>query len=165
MRIVRAGMGLAGLGVILGLSGPAGAADIKPQPGYWQVANTATLLISSTKVERRCLVTSEIAKFLTGPSNRHYACTYPTQVTGGGKIRLKGSCTTKKGQVAAVTALGTYSAVSFKLKASLATKIGGIPLTGSATTDAKRLGDICPADALRSDEAKAALGAQDAPEH
>ena len=51
-----------------------------------------------------------------------------------------------------------------ELTAALSTKIGGIPLAGSAITDAKRLGDVCPADALRSDEAKLALGTSNTPQ-
>ena len=161
--------GAANLAVLLTLCGlacsvPAHASDGKPQPGYWEVTNTATLVLSSKKVERRCLVASEINSFMTGPSNRHYACTYPTRSTGDGKIRLKGSCTTKKGQVALITANGTYSPTTFKLSAALSTKIGGISLAGSAITDAKRLGDTCPVDALRSDEAKVALGTSNTPQ-
>ena len=146
---------------------PALAAPVpegKPKPGYWEVDETATLLFSARKIEHRCLVGSEIAKVLNGPSNRHYDCTYPTRATGDGKIRLKGSCATKKGQVAYVTAQGTYSPTSFRLVMSISTRIGGIPLSGKATTDAKRLGDTCPVDALRSDEAKTALGTSNTPE-
>lgn len=139
-------------------SGP----DGKPMPGYWEVGEVATLLFSA-KVEHRCLVTSEINKFLNGPSNRHYDCTYPTRATSDGRIRLKGSCATKKGQVAYVTAQGSYSPTTFKLVMAISTKIGGIPLSGKATTEAKRLGDTCPADALRSDEAKQALGSSNTP--
>jgi Protein of unknown function (DUF3617) len=146
------------------LAYPAIAADGKPQPGYWEVTNTASLLFSSKKVERRCLVASEISKFMTGPSNRHYKCTYPVRDNVDGKINLRGSCTTKKGQVAKITATGTYSPTSFKLNASLSTKIGGIPLAGTATTDAKRLGDKCPSDSLMSDEAKGALAGGDTPQ-
>ena len=149
------------------LAAPAMAAesvDGKPKPGYWEVGEIATLLFSAKKIEHRCLVGSEINKFLNGPSNRHYACTYPTRATGDGKIRLKGSCATKKGQVAYVSAQGTYSPTTFKLVMSISTKIGGVSLSGKATTDAKRLGDTCPADALRSDEAKAALGTSNTPE-
>lgn len=165
MGFVRTAMGLAASGAILATGfGASAAADGKPQPGYWEVTNTATLLFSSKKVERRCLVASEINKFMTGPSNRHYACTYPTRVVGDGKIRLKGSCATKKGQVALISAQGSYSPVTFKLNATLSTKIGGLPLSGAAVTSARRLGDVCPADALKSDEAKAALGDSDTPQ-
>lgn len=165
MSLVRPailGMGLTLLGASAAL--PATPTDIKPKPGYWEVGETATLLFSAKKIEHRCLVNSEINKFLNGPSNRHYDCTYPVRASGDGRIRLKGSCATKKGQVAYVSAQGTYSPTTFKLVMSISTKIGGVPLSGKATTDAKRIGDSCPADALRSDEAKAALGASNTPE-
>lgn len=164
MSLVRMVMLTVAAAAIGGPALAAGAADSKPKPGYWEVGETATLLFSAKKVEHRCLVGSEINKFLNGPSNRHYDCTYPTRATGDGRIRLKGSCATKKGQVAYVTAQGTYSPTTFKLVMSISTKIGGIPLSGKATTEARRLGDVCPADALRSDEAKAALGAGNTPE-
>lgn len=162
MKFAAIALSLAAAGALV----PAVAAsevEGKPVPGYWEVTNTTTVLISSKKTERRCLVASEINKFLTGPSNRHYACTYPSRSVGGGKIALKGSCATKKGQVANVTAQGTYSPTTFRLNATLSTKIGGIPLSGVNTTVAKRLGDTCPADAVRSDEAKAALAGGDTP--
>ena len=164
MSFVRTAVGLAAFGIVMAAAGGAAqAADGKPQPGYWEVTNSATLLFTSKKVEQRCLVASEINKFMTGPSNRHYACTYPTRTVGGGRISLAGSCTTKKGQVADISAKGTYSPTTFKLNAALSTKIGGIPLSGTATTSAKRLGDSCPAEALKSDEAKAALAGGDTP--
>lgn len=164
MSFIRTAACLAAFGGMMAVAGGAAqAADGKPQPGYWEVTNTATLLFTSKKVEQRCLVASEINKFMTGPSNRHYTCTYPTRQVGGGYISLKGSCATKKGQVALITAKGTYSPTTFKLNATLSTKIGGIPLSGAATTNAKRMGDTCPAEALRSDEAKAALAGSDTP--
>lgn len=141
-----------GVGLILGLlaAGSVSAAEAStaaatPMPGYWETNNTATFLFSSHSTERKCLSASDVAKFMNGPSNRHYTCEYPSRTVGGGRIRLAGSCATKKGQVAFVTAKGTYTATSFKLAATLKTKIGGIPLSGSAITDAHRLGDDCPA--------------------
>lgn len=137
---------------------PAAADGVgRPRPGYWELTNVFTVVITQKKVERRCLVASEINKFMTSPSNRHYACTYPSRNVGEGKILLKGSCATKEGQVADVTANGGYAPDSFRLKLSLSTRIAGIPLAGTATTTARRLGDVCPDDAARSDEARRVL--------
>lgn len=140
-----------GVGLILGLlaagsvsAGDATLAAATPMPGYWETNNTATFLFSSHSTERKCLTATDVAKFMNGPSNRHYTCEYPSRAVGGGRIRLAGTCATKKGQIAYVTAKGTYSATTFKLEATLKTKIGGIPLSGSAITDAHRLGDDCP---------------------
>ena len=137
---------------------PASADSVsRPRPGYWELTNVFTVVITQKKVERRCLVASEINKFMTSPANRHYACTYPSRNVGEGKILLRGSCTTKEGQVADVTASGSYAPETFRLKLSLSTKIAGISLAGTANTTARRLGDVCPDDAARSDEARKVL--------
>ncbi len=134
------------LGAIMAaLLGPAVAwAEATPLPGYWELSNTAKLVISSRSTEKKCFTAADIDKVLEGPSNRHYKCTYPIRVVGGGKIRLTGTCVTKRGQVAEVTAEGTYSATAFRLRAKLKTKISGVQLAADASTTARRLGDICP---------------------
>lgn len=155
---MRIGLALAAGLSALGLAAPVAADSVgHPRPGYWELTNVFTVVVTQKKVERRCLVASEINKFMTSPSNRHYACTYPSRAVGDGKILLKGNCSTKEGQVADVTASGGYSPETFRLKLSLSTRIAGIPLAGTATTTARRLGDSCPPDAARSDEAKRVL--------
>jgi hypothetical protein len=79
-----------------------------------------------------------------GPSNRHYACTYPLKTFADGKILLKGTCRSKKGRVVEVSGAGTYTPTSFKLTATVATEFAGIPIAGRASTEARRLGDVCP---------------------
>jgi hypothetical protein len=154
----------AGLPALALAAAPAAADSVgRPRPGYWELTNVFTVVITQKKVERRCLVASEINKFMTSPSNRHYACNYPSRSVGNGRILLKGSCTTKEGQVADVTANGGYTPDTFRMKLSLSTKIAGIPLAGTANTTARRLGDVCPADAARSDEAKRVLKGGDIP--
>lgn len=156
--MMRMGMALAAGLLALLLAAPSTADTVgRPRPGYWELTNVFTVVVTQKKVEKRCLVASEINKFMTAPSNRHYACTYPSRAVGDGKILLKGSCATKEGQVADVTATGGYSPETFRLKLALSTKIAGIPLSGTATTTARRLGDTCPAEAARSDEAKRVL--------
>lgn len=162
--MLRLGMALASGVSVLAIAGPTQADSVgRPRPGYWELTNVFTVVITQKKVERRCLVASEINRFMTSPSNRHYACTYPSRAVGDGKILLKGSCATKEGQVADVTANGGYTPETFRLKLSLSTRIAGIPLAGTATTTARRLGDVCPADAARSDEAKQVLRGGDTP--
>lgn len=143
--------------MILSLLGaaPVLAADARPMPGFWEATNKASLLVTTSKTERRCLVAADINKFLNNPSPKHYTCTYPQHRVGDGQIKLKGSCATKEGQVADVSATGTYSPTAFHLDLALSTKLGALPLAATGSTDAHRLGDVCPADALRSDEAKA----------
>lgn len=157
MISIRRAQGLAGLGMVLGLlsAAPVLAAEGRPTPGYWEATNKASLLVTTSKTERRCLVAADINKFLNNPSPKHYTCSYPQHHVSDGQIKLKGSCATKEGQVADVSATGSYSPTAFHLDLALSTKLGGLPLSATGSTDAHRLGDVCPADALRSDEAKA----------
>ena len=146
LRALPISLGL-GLAMLSASSGSSLAADDQvPLPGYWETASKATLLFTSKTVEHKCLSATDVAKFMQGPSNRHYDCTYPIKTTGGGKMRFKGQCATKKGQVAYVTAQGTYSPTTFSLKASLKTTIAGVGLSGTATTEARRISDVCPAE-------------------
>ena len=78
-------------------------------------------------------------------------------------IMGKPSCATKAGQVANISADGTYSPATFRLKGTLSTRIAGIPIAGEVMTDARRLGAVCPPTALRSDEARRVLGTGDTP--
>lgn len=119
------------------------------QPGYWEVTNKLSAVISQTKKEKRCITPAEVSKFMMGPSNRHYACTYPTRSFKNGQISLKGSCASKKGRQVAIEAKGSYSPTTFKLVADVDTSYAGIPLGGRASTEARRIGDVCPTDAKR----------------
>ena len=157
MKSIRTALGLAGLGAAMGLlaAAPSHAAEGRPIPGYWEATNRVSLLVTKSKTERRCLVEADITKFLSNPGMKHYTCTYPQRHVADGQIKLKGSCATKEGQVAQVSATGVYSPTSFHLDMALSTTLGALPLSATGSTDAHRLGDVCPADAIRSDEAKA----------
>lgn len=133
------------LPALLGLAAlatPALAADAI-EPGYWDVTNRVLSPIRTKQVEKRCITPAEVAKFMMGPSNRHYKCTYPTRNFSGGKILLKGTCT-KKNQTLAVDGTGTWSPTSFALTAHVATEVLGIPVVAKASTEATRIGDVCP---------------------
>ena len=133
-------------GLALGLPAAACAQELI-KPGYWESTNRMLSPIRTKEVERRCITPADVSKFLMGPSNRHYACTYPTRVFEGGKISLKGSCVSKKGRRVAVEGSGTYNQTSFALTAQVATEFAGVPLSGRVRTEARRLGDVCPAPA------------------
>lgn len=113
------------------------------QPGWWESTNTLNLLIRNTEVERRCITPADVDKVLSGRINHHYTCTYPEKRVADGKMYFKGTCVDKKGRVVNVTATGTYSPTAFTLRASLSGKVAGVPLSATAMTDAKRLGDTC----------------------
>lgn len=128
---------------LLALTGPAAAAD-SILPGYWESTNRMLSPIRTTDVEKRCLTKADVEKFMMGPSNRHYTCTYPTRSFAGGKILLKGSCVSKKGREVAVSGEGNFTPTTFKLVANIATTFAGIPVSGRASTEARRLSDTCP---------------------
>ena len=132
------------------LAAPAAAQEQTILPGYWDVTNKVSAIISQTKTEKRCITPSEVSKFVMGPSNRHYKCDYPTRVFKDGKIRLKGDCATKNGSKASVEATGTYSPTTFTMNAKISTTYAGVPLSGIATTTARRIRETCPAAAPAS---------------
>ena len=125
------------------LATPAAAATTIT-PGYWESTNRLLSPIRQTKTEKRCITPADVEKFLSGPSNRHYACTYPTKTIAHGVITLKGTCVSKKGQKVAVQGSGSYTPTSFTLTADVATEFFGLDIQGRATTEARRIADECP---------------------
>ena len=128
------------------LAAPA-AAQTPITPGYWESTNTLISPVHSTKVEKRCITPADVDKFMAGPSNRHYTCTYPTREIRDGKITLKGTCVSKKGRKVAISGSGAYTPTSFQLTADVATEFFGLDIAGRASTEAHRLGDTCPTPA------------------
>jgi hypothetical protein len=115
------------------------------QPGYWESTNRLLSPIRSEKVERRCITPSDVDKFLSGPSNHHYECSYPTRVVENGVIQMSGSCVERKGgRRVKVSGEGYYTPTSFTLTATIATRFLGIPVSGRASTEARRIADACP---------------------
>jgi hypothetical protein len=129
----------------LAFAAPAAAAKHPIEPGYWESTNRLLSPIRQTKVERRCIKPADVSKFLAGPSNRHYTCTYPVNVIQDGRITLKGTCVSKKGRRVEVKGSGAYSPTAFNLTADIATEFLGLDIAGRASTDARRIGDVCPA--------------------
>lgn len=132
--------------IALAAAASAGAASAATTilPGYWESTNRLLSPIKQSKTEKRCITPADVDKFLAGPSNRHYACTYPTKVFSGGRITLKGTCVSKKGRKVAVRGSGAYTPTSFNLTAEIATEFLGLDIAGKASTDARRIADTCP---------------------
>lgn len=139
--------------IALGAASPATAASLI-QPGYWESTNKLLSPIRQSSTERRCITPADVEKFMGGPSNRHYVCTYPTKVFSGGRITLKGTCVSKKGRKVAVQGAGTYTPTSFDLTAEIATEFLGLDIAGKASTAARRIGDTCPPPEPKPDEKK-----------
>lgn len=125
------------------LAGPA-AAQNAITPGYWELTNQVLSPLPSKKVEKRCIKPEEVVKFMQGPSNHIYKCSYPTREIGGGKIRLAGTCASKDRSFP-ITGEGVFTADTMRVDAQVKMKLAGLSLAGHARTTAKRLGD-CPAD-------------------
>jgi len=134
---------LPGLLAALAVAGPV-AAQTAITPGYWESTNKLLSPIKQTSVEKRCITPADVDKFMAGPSNRHYTCTYPTREIQDGKITLKGTCVSKKGQKLAIAGSGTYTKTSFQLTADVAMEVFGLDIAGKASTEAHRIGDVCP---------------------
>jgi hypothetical protein len=131
---------------LLTMAGPALAQDTI-QPGYWEVTSKVDAVIRKTSQERRCITPDRAAKFGMGPANKNFTCTYPTRVYENGRIVLKGTCIDKKGKQAQVAATGSYSAAAFQMVADVDLTVAGAPVHAKFSTDARRLGDACPAGA------------------
>ena len=111
-------------------------------PGYWEY--TTSTAFSSPSTDRRCVKPDEIDKFVSGPSNRHYHCTYPTRELSGGKARFVGTCVSKHGNKYPVSWTGTYAAERFDLHGTVSPNIVGLSLPVSATIAARRIAATCP---------------------
>lgn len=137
---------LAALAVMAFTASAAAPAFAEPiiKPGYWESTNRLLSPIRTKSTETRCITPAEVEKFVMGPSNRHYTCTYPVKTFADGKILLRGTCKSKKGRDVDVSGFGTYTSTTFKLTATVATEFAGIPIAGKASTEARRIGDVCP---------------------
>ena len=144
-----ASLALSALAAAVAVSAAAHAQPYPINPGYWEAHTTFMGLLGST--DRYCIKPKDINKFLAGPSNHIYHCTYPDQVTADGRMHFKGSCVQKKhDKVMMVIDLqgdGAYTPTTVHMKANGSTHWNGIPLSGSASVDGHFLSDDCPADA------------------
>lgn len=146
--------GLATLTLAMIAAAPLAAGEPPIRPGYWESTNRVLSPIRSVSTETRCITPADIEKFMTGPSNRRYACAYPVKVITDGKMRLQGTCVGKSGQEIAVSGVGTYAPDSFTLTADIALEFAGLPIAGQASTDARRIADDCPAPTAPGDPPK-----------
>ena len=130
---------------LLGLT-VAGAAVAQKtiSPGYWETTSKVTSPFPTSKTEKRCIKPADVTKFMEGKINHIYTCTYPTKEVGGGKIKLQGSCATKDGPPVPISGDGAFTSDTMHIDARVSLSIGGLSVPVKASTDAKRLGDVCP---------------------
>lgn len=142
MKTIRILASLAAAGL---LAAPAVARETTTiQTGWWESTNTLNFIIKDVDRERRCITPKDVDKVMSGKINRHYTCTYPEKRVADGRMFFKGTCVDKRGRQVNVTATGTYSPTAFTLTANLSGKVAGVPVSATASTTAKRLGDVCP---------------------
>lgn len=85
-------------------------------PGYWETTDRSPV---GVKTERRCITTRDVAKFMMGPSNHIYACTYPQETIGGGAIAFRGECIDRKGQRVQLSGRGVYTHTTLAMTADV----------------------------------------------
>jgi hypothetical protein len=142
--------------IVLILAGLAGAASAQAAasspilPGYWESTSQVLSPIHTTKVERRCIAARDVDRFMTCYINHHYTCDCPDRSYDNGQIRFHGICVDNKGAKVKIAGEGSYTPTTLHMTAEFVFKLGGLPIGGRASTDARRLGDICPPDAIRS---------------
>ena len=135
----------ASLVVVAGLAGSAAAAAPETiAPGYWETTSQVVSPFPTKKVERRCITAADVDKVIGGSPNHIYTCTYPNRHVADGKIKLAGSCRTKRGDPVPITTEGVYTRDSLRMDAYIRPKIGGLSVTVHARTTGARIGDVCP---------------------
>lgn len=114
-------------------------------PGLWEYKAT---LVGLGEPERKCLTKAEIDRFLSDPSNRHYACDYSTRQVGGGSVRLEGVCSKRKkpSEKIGMSLAGTYTPTTIEMKGTARPRFAGLELPLSAAVSAQRVGE-CEAQA------------------
>ena len=129
------------------LAAPAAtAADETILPGHWEATYS---VMGFGRTERWCIQLKDIGKFMRGPSNHIYTCTYPVNVAQDGAFRFQGECRSRKGRHAFVSGEGTYTPTTVRMKIRIkgGVKLAGIPITVRPSMRAHRLGDACPPEA------------------
>ena len=126
------------------LAGPA-AAQTAISPGYWELTNQVVSPLPSKKTERRCIKPADVAKFMQGPENHIYRCSYPTKEVANGRIRMRGTCASKDRSFPARVE-GEFTPDSMRVDAYATVKLGGLNVGVHGRSTAKRLGDACPAE-------------------
>jgi hypothetical protein len=126
------------------IAGPA-LAQSAINPGYWETTSKVTSPFPTHKTERRCIKPQDVAKFMEGQINHIYKCTYPKKVVADGRIELAGSCKTRDGDPVPISGSGSFTRETMHVEARIEPKIGGLTVPVHAQTDARRLGDDCPA--------------------
>jgi hypothetical protein len=130
---------------VLATPGLAGAQPYPINPGYWEVTTNWLGLVKKT--ERWCVQPKAIPRFLVGPCNHIYHCTYPVQEFADGHAHFDGYIRGHD-ELYHVKGGGTYSPTTMDMKVSGSGHWHIVPIVGaSASLNAHFLAEACPADA------------------
>ena len=119
-------------------------------PGYWDAADTYSVLLSGGGHKKTCLTAEKIDSFVAAPSNSHYRCTYASQQIAAGQASYRGgACYSKAGRkvLSDVSVDGRYQPEAFHLMFHFKLMLsagGGLALPGSAEITARRISADCP---------------------
>jgi hypothetical protein len=153
MRVRLALLAPAALAIVLPALAPrVQAAERTIEPGYWETTDQVVSPLPQSKTQKLCIKPEDVEKFLQGPSNHIYACTYPTREFHGGKIRLEGTCASKHSAPMPVTGEGAYSASDYRIDAEVSAKMGALSLPVHFRSTGHRLGDECPTQPSPADK-------------
>jgi len=142
-KLAPKGLAVLAAGLCACVASPVAAADTI-QPGYWESTSHVLSPIQSTKTDRRCITAKEVSKFMSCYINHHYQCSCPEQSYADGKIHFVGECVSNKGDKAKISGDGAYTATTFRMTANVSFHLMGMPVSAEASTDAHRIGDVCP---------------------
>lgn len=130
------------------VAAPALAQSSTILPGYWEsTTHLSSFIVSDTSRHKTCVKPEQVEEYLSGPNNRHYRCTYNRRHVAAGRVNLSGTCLDKKNRRLDATVAGTYAPEQFHLTGQFRYHLMGVPIPGSATLDARRIAETCPAGA------------------
>jgi hypothetical protein len=114
-------------------------------PGYWEVTTNWLGLVRKT--ERYCVEPQAIPRFLGGPCNHIYHCSYPVEEFHNGRTHFEGDIRGNN-ELYHVKGGGSNTATTMGMKASGAGHWHFVPIVGAqASMKAHFLAESCPADA------------------
>lgn len=147
-RVLPAAAAAAALLVASSGTPAAGAGAASPiLPGYWESENHVSFPVNDNSTSRQCITPQQVSEFLSGPSSKHFKCSYSKSRAAGGKVSAEGVCVDKNGIRSNVAVEGVYTDTSFDLNAEVRIMIGGVPIPIQASTKARRIAETCPSEA------------------
>jgi hypothetical protein len=130
---------------VLAVPSLAGAESYPINPGYWEVTTDWLGLVKKT--EGWCVEPKAIPRFLAGPCNHIYHCTYPVQEFHDGKAHFEGDIRGHD-ELYHVRGGGAYTQTTMNMSFTGAGHWHIVPIVGAqASMKAHFLSETCPTDA------------------